>query len=456
MKNQSQGAIPEESNLTPGQNAGGQAPPPMANTQNMPALDPNIEQAMSPKPKKKRGKKIILIVILVILFLMISGAATTYFALKNSGVGEMFGFMKNVAEDELAKQEEEENNSANNNIIDQPNPDSNLPTDNNNKKNIADEKCATEQIIKDVENFMSAVTRYYSVNGKYPEEKTRVYSRDTQNNVLCDDGFHLIPEHCANELYWENQCGSYETVYQYMGNSELEKPIFFVAFEIDESYGELEPGIVVKSNIEQEMENISKEDLMEAFAYVSTGEDPDKEEEEEEVDVNKWTLSNIKQIQTALELYNVDENIYPTTEGEIILGTDKYIVLCENVGFTNKNDRNCETIYMGSVYSDPAGDGYRYYGYERGEYYIIFELTEKTNALGEGVNIATPDGIKTVDEMTYELDTDEDGINDWMEINIWKTNFEMIDTDSDGYTDKQEIDAGYDPLVAGSAKLTDR
>ncbi len=46
------------------------------------------------------------------------------------------------------------------------------------------------------------------------------------------------------------------------------------------------------------------------------------------------------------------------------------------------------------------------------------------------------------------LDTDQDGINDYEELNFYTTSPYLPDTDSDGKTDKQEIDAGTDPLCA--------
>lgn len=46
------------------------------------------------------------------------------------------------------------------------------------------------------------------------------------------------------------------------------------------------------------------------------------------------------------------------------------------------------------------------------------------------------------------IDTDQDGLNDYEEFNFYTTSPYLPDTDSDGKTDKQEIDAGTDPLCA--------
>lgn len=42
-------------------------------------------------------------------------------------------------------------------------------------------------------------------------------------------------------------------------------------------------------------------------------------------------------------------------------------------------------------------------------------------------------------------DTDSDGLNDWDELNVYKTSPYLNDTDSDTFTDKQEVDSGNDP-----------
>jgi len=51
-------------------------------------------------------------------------------------------------------------------------------------------------------------------------------------------------------------------------------------------------------------------------------------------------------------------------------------------------------------------------------------------------------------------DADSDGLTD-LEENLIGSSISRPDTDSDGYTDGREVIAGYDPLIAGSAKLMD-
>lgn len=64
------------------------------------------------------------------------------------------------------------------------------------------------------------------------------------------------------------------------------------------------------------------------------------------------------------------------------------------------------------------------------------------------------DGIKNEQEEQLGLkkndfDTDQDGLSDWVEVNITKTDPKKQDTDSDGYTDGEEIFNDYNPLGPG-------
>ncbi len=51
------------------------------------------------------------------------------------------------------------------------------------------------------------------------------------------------------------------------------------------------------------------------------------------------------------------------------------------------------------------------------------------------------------------VDTDQDGISDADEIEIYKTDPNKLDTDGDGFNDKQELISGYSPLTAEKIKL---
>lgn len=47
------------------------------------------------------------------------------------------------------------------------------------------------------------------------------------------------------------------------------------------------------------------------------------------------------------------------------------------------------------------------------------------------------------------MDSDGDGLSDYDEIYIYKTNPNLVDTDGDGYSDYEEVTNGYNPLGEG-------
>jgi len=55
-----------------------------------------------------------------------------------------------------------------------------------------------------------------------------------------------------------------------------------------------------------------------------------------------------------------------------------------------------------------------------------------------------------LDELTklQRIDTDQDGLNDYEELNFYQTSPYLPDTDSDGLSDQTEINDGTDPLCA--------
>ena len=53
-----------------------------------------------------------------------------------------------------------------------------------------------------------------------------------------------------------------------------------------------------------------------------------------------------------------------------------------------------------------------------------------------------------------QIDTDQDGINDYEEINFYNTSRYLPDTDSDGLSDREEIDNGTDPVCPEGKKCS--
>jgi hypothetical protein len=158
-------------------------------------------------------------------------------------------------------------------------------------------------------------------------------------------------------------------------------------------------------------------------------------------------ISDIKQIQTALELYYNDNSLYP--ESTKMLTPDFFSVLPTN---PTPNDGICQADFE-----------YQYQVINKGEKYELkYCLGEKTGMIPAGLNTATPEGMFQGDagflpyskfnEVSY-ADSDKDGLFDYEEKEIYFTDPNKNDTDGDGFTDGQEISGWYDPN--GKGKLPD-
>jgi len=114
-------------------------------------------------------------------------------------------------------------------------------------------------------------------------------------------------------------------------------------------------------------------------------------------------VADIKQVQTALELYYNDAEGYPV-QTIADLGTS-VTVLCWADECTEGTDcgflaaaANCATgatTYMGLVPENPEPNGidYAYDATAASDYTIEFELEGSTGSLDAGTNCATPSGI---------------------------------------------------------------
>lgn len=107
-------------------------------------------------------------------------------------------------------------------------------------------------------------------------------------------------------------------------------------------------------------------------------------------------ISDIRQVRTALEFYQSDENEYPITDSQIVLGQKGTEKLCsKSVGGFVSLETPCsqESSYMVNVPKDPlVGEKYLYSGTGK-DYEIIF-TTEKPSSLGsEGKYRANAEGI---------------------------------------------------------------
>lgn len=121
-------------------------------------------------------------------------------------------------------------------------------------------------------------------------------------------------------------------------------------------------------------------------------------------------VADIKQVQTALELYFNDAQGYPVNATAITLGGNDAAdlkVLCwgdtandgtDGFQATSGASGDCDTdatVYMGLVPSNPTPNGvvYTYTAADSSTYQIDFNLEGGTGSLSAGDHCATPDGI---------------------------------------------------------------
>ena len=102
-------------------------------------------------------------------------------------------------------------------------------------------------------------------------------------------------------------------------------------------------------------------------------------------------LADLKQLQTALELYYTDNNAYPSGSG-LVLGTGDTAKCLDNTGFLATCGANA---YMGQVPKDPGSGTYTYTasGTPVGTYSVAAALEGTVNGLTGSITLS-PSGIK--------------------------------------------------------------
>lgn len=115
-------------------------------------------------------------------------------------------------------------------------------------------------------------------------------------------------------------------------------------------------------------------------------------------------ISDVKQVQTSLELYFSDKNGYPAGDG-LVLGGASALALSVDNGFSATG---AGTIYMGQVPKNPTPNGadYAFTSYTDSTivtkclaspcawYQITFNLEKGAGTLGAGARTASPTGIQ--------------------------------------------------------------
>lgn len=100
-------------------------------------------------------------------------------------------------------------------------------------------------------------------------------------------------------------------------------------------------------------------------------------------------LSDLKQVQTALEMYYTDQNAYPTAATGVTLGSGSYDCLNAS-GFAATG---CTEPYMANIPADPGSDSYVYTSADGTTYAIAATLEGTLNGLSGDIS-ASPSGIE--------------------------------------------------------------
>lgn len=100
-------------------------------------------------------------------------------------------------------------------------------------------------------------------------------------------------------------------------------------------------------------------------------------------------LSDIKQIQTALELYFTDNNSYPFPHDGASLGGGEFGCISRQ-GFAPVG---CADAYLDNLPRDPAGGSYGYSSQEGADYTMRSSLEAGAGSLKKGGILVKPSGI---------------------------------------------------------------
>lgn len=116
-------------------------------------------------------------------------------------------------------------------------------------------------------------------------------------------------------------------------------------------------------------------------------------------------ISDVKQIQTALELYHADHAAYPTQDPAVVMGSGGAGAMLDAAGL-HAAAAASQPVYMGQVPNDPQNTAPHQYTYQCAgascqSYNVRFELEADTGALRDTASdadsrptcTATPDGI---------------------------------------------------------------
>ena len=178
---------------------------------------------------------------------------------------------------------------------------------------------------------------------------------------------------------------------------------------------------------------------------------------------DKMTITIITVLNRDLEKYYADNGSYSVGD-KILIDSDAFRYLTP-IGFmatTNSlsGDYIDDLRHPSADYNE-AFKNIVYSSENNGQSYrIIFAIVMDGGQYSKGEHYATPSGIDQDDVQNSNdnsdsfsfIDSDDDGLSDKDEINIWHTDPYNPDTDGDGYLDGDEVKSGYNPLGEGEIK----
>jgi len=106
-------------------------------------------------------------------------------------------------------------------------------------------------------------------------------------------------------------------------------------------------------------------------------------------------LSDVRQVQNALELYFYNRNAFPIANN-IILGGDDYKVLCDSASGFQSGGEECGKIFLNQLPAAPArtADDSYVYSSDGQTYSLIFVLEKAADGLEAGEHTATQNGVQ--------------------------------------------------------------
>lgn len=233
----------------------------------------------------------------------------------------------------------------------------------------------------------------------------------------------------------------------FLRKAKYDFAVDFKDVDIEEIDERIKDAFEIKINGEMKYSNINQDLNIEApikyesiFSYLT---DRLKEERMKARDARR--LSDIKQTQTALELYYINKGAYPDNLEQLSEGQVVYFSNLPENPKPNDNDCAEDFEYDYQVSADKK------------DYKLEYCLGNKTANVPAGYNTASSRSIYEKEEkesvLNLKLDTDLDGLFDWEEIEIYGTNPFASDTDGDGFLDGNEVKNGYNPNGPGKLPI---